>query len=164
MKITIICIGKIKEKYLLDAISEYKKRISRFLDLNIVELKEYSLLNEDENTISKAKSIETEYINKYIENNTNKFNDKYIILLDIDGEMLSTIEFASEYNNIKNNSISEIIFIIGGSHGIDKNTIKYINKKLSFSKFTFPHQLFRVILLEQIYRILKINNNESYHK
>lgn len=164
MKITIICIGKVKEKYLLDAISEYKKRISRFLDLNIVELKEYSLLNEDENTISKAKSIETEYINKYIENNTNKFNDKYIILLDIDGEMLSTIEFASEHNNIKNNGISEVIFIIGGSHGIDKNIIKYINKKLSFSKFTFPHQLFRVILLEQIYRILKINNNESYHK
>lgn len=164
MKITIICIGKIKEKYLLDAISEYKKRISRFLDLNIVELKEYSLLNEDENTISKAKSLETEYINKYIENNTNKFNDKYIILLDIDGEMLSTVEFASEYNNIKNNSISEVIFIIGGSHGIDKNIIKHINKKLSFSKFTFPHQLFRVILLEQIYRILKINNNESYHK
>lgn len=164
MKITIICIGKIKEKYLLDAISEYKKRISRFLDLNIVELKEYSLLYEDDISISKVKFNETELINKFIENNTHKFTDKYIFLLDISGDMLSTEEFAKKYNEIKLNGVSEIIFIIGGSHGVDKDYIKYINSKLSFSKFTFPHQLFRVILLEQIYRILKLNNNESYHK
>ena len=164
MKITILCIGKIKEKYLNDAINEYKKRIERFVKLNIVELKEFSILNENESSIKEAKSTETDLINKYIENNYNKINDKYIILLDIHGKQIDTNEFVSMYNDIKNNSCSEIIFIIGGSHGLNRTDIKNVNYYLSFSKFTFPHQLFRVILIEQIYRILKIDNNESYHK
>lgn len=164
MKITIVCIGKIKEKYLNDAINEYKKRLDRFVKLNIVELKECSILNENDSGIKEAKTTETDLINKYIENNYNKINDKYIILLDIKGKQIDTNEFASMYNDIINNSCSEIIFIIGGSHGLNRDDIKNVNYYLSFSKFTFPHQLFRVILLEQIYRILKINNNESYHK
>ena len=147
--IKIICSGKIKEKYLNDAIEEYKKRLSKYTKLEIIEIK-------DENS-EKALKIEAENIKKNI-----KPND-YIITLEIEGNELSSNQFAKQID--KTLSINpNITFIIGSSKGLD-DTIKEIsNYKLSFSKLTFPHQLFRVILLEQIYRAFKILNNETYHK
>ena len=150
--IKIICVGKIKEKYLNDAIKEYQKRLSKYTKLEIIEVSDV-----DNQSIDIILSKEKELILKHI-------NDKdYIITLEIDGNMISSEEFAYKINNIFNNN-STICFIIGGSHGIHQEIKNKSNFKLSFSKLTFPHQLFRVNLLEQIYRSFKINNNESYHK
>ncbi len=150
--IKIICVGKLKEQYLKDAIDEYKKRLSKYTELEIIEVPDEGLL-DDTKTLKK----EGESILKYI-------NPKdYIITLEIDGHNLSSIEFADKLNNIYLTN-SNITFIIGGSLGIDDEIKKLSNYKLSFGKMTFPHQLFRVLLLEQIYRCFKINNNESYHK
>ncbi len=160
-KINVICIGKIKEEYLTSGIYEYSKRLKRFCDLNIIELREESIFNESSENINMA--LEKEFC--LIENNIKKQNNnKYNILLDINGEMLNTIEFAKKIFDLQNNNISQINFIIGSSYGISNKVLKYIDFKLSFSKMTYPHQLFRLILLEQIYRIFKINNNEIYHK
>lgn len=150
--IKIICVGKIKEKYIKDAINEYEKRLSKYTKLEIIEVEDY-----DNQNIEITLSKECESIKKYI-------NPKdYIITLEIEGNMLSSVEFAKKIDNIFNN-YSNITFIIGGSHGLHNDIKNMSNYKLSFSKLTFPHQLFRVILLEQIYRVFKINNNESYHK
>lgn len=150
--IKIVCVGKLKEQYLKDAIEEYKKRLSKYTELEIIEVPDEGLL--DNNKILKK---EGESILKYINNRD------YIITLEIDGKNISSIEFADKINNIylTNNNIT---FIIGGSLGLDEEIKKISNYKLSFGKMTFPHQLFRVLLLEQIYRCFKINNNESYHK
>ncbi len=150
--IKIITIGKIKEKYLQDALNEYEKRLSKYTKLKIIELNDIS----DKNTqivLSKEKDEIIKYVNS---------ND-YVISLDINGKMLSSIEFASKLNNLFITN-SNITFIIGGSYGLHDDVKNLSNELLSFSKLTFPHQLFRVILLEQIYRCFKINNNESYHK
>ena len=150
--IKIICVGKIKEKYYIDAIKEYQKRLQKYCKLEIIECNDYDL-----GEIDKNKRCEKEEILK-------KINDKdYIITMEIEGKMLSSTEFAQEIEKISINH-SNITFIIGGSYGIDDEIKKISNLKLSFSKLTFPHQLFRVILLEQLYRAYKINNNESYHK
>ena len=150
--IRIICVGKIKEKYLRDAIDEYSKRLGKYTKLEIIEVKDESIGNEKD--ILKKESIS---IDKYI-------NDKdYNIVLAIEGEELSSKTFAKKLDNIFNYS-SNINFIIGGSLGIDDSIKEKANLKLSFSRMTYPHQLFRVILLEQIYRAFKIINNESYHK
>ncbi len=150
--IKIICVGRIKEKYLLDAVKEYEKRLSKYTKLNIIEVNDIDNLNID---IILEK--EKELIEKYI-------NDRdYVITLEIDGNMLSSEELANKIQNIFNTN-STITFIIGGSHGLHDDIKKRSNYKLSFSKLTFPHQLFRVNLLEQIYRVYRINNNESYHK
>ena len=150
--IKIITIGSIKENYLKDAIEEYKKRLSKYTNLEIIELKDEGLVEEE-----KAKKIEAERIEKHL-------NEKdYIITLEIEGKEYTSEEFAERIRNIQIEN-SNITFIIGGSYGL-ADTIKHkANMHLSFSKMTFPHQLFRVILLEQIYRAFKINNNESYHK
>ncbi len=149
--IKIITVGKIKEKYLKDAIEEYKKRISKYTKINIIEV-------PDENyDITKTLLKEKENILKNI-----NYKD-YIITLEIEGKELSSSEFASKIDNIFMTN-SNICFIIGGSYGLHDDIKKISNYKISFSKMTFPHQLFRVILLEQIYRSYKINNNESYHK
>lgn len=150
--IKIICVGKIKEKYLVDALHEYKKRLTKYTKLEIIEVNDIDNQNID---ISLLK--EKEQIQKYI-------NDKdYVITLEIEGNMLNSEDLANKIDTIFNNT-SNITFIIGGSHGLHEDIKKRSNYKLSFSKMTFPHQLFRVILLEQIYRAFKINNNESYHK
>ena len=147
--IKIICLGKIKEQYLKDAIMDYKKRISKYSKLEIIEL-------EDENN-GDILSKEKEKILKYIS------NKDYVITLELDGEMLSSENLSKKIENILNYN-SNITFIIGSSYGLDSEIKKLSNYKLSFSKLTFPHQLFRVILLEQIYRSFKIMNNETYHK
>ena len=143
--IKIICVGKIKEQYLKDAILEYKKRISKYHKLEIIELPDNSI-EEEGNVILKV------------------INDKdYVITLEIEGQMIDSIEFSNRIEKIFIEH-SNITFIIGGSDGLSDKIKAISNFKLSFSKMTFPHQLFRVILLEQIYRAFKIMKNETYHK
>ena len=149
--IRIICVGKIKEKYFTDAINEYQKRLSKYTKLEIIELPDF---DADINTILKK---ESELILKHIKDKS------YVITLEIEGNELSSIELSKKIDNILNTN-SDITFIIGGSYGLSDEVKNISNYKLSFSKMTFPHQLFRVILLEQIYRSYKILNNETYHK
>ena len=150
--IKIITVGSIKEKYLKDAIEEYQKRLKKYTDLEIVEIKDEGLL-----PAKQAMEKEAEKINKHI-------NEKeYIITLEIEGKELTSEELSKKIEDILIIN-SNITFIIGGSYGIDKSIKDKAKYHLSFSKMTFPHQLFRVLLLEQIYRAFKIMNNESYHK
>lgn len=150
--IKIICVGKIKEKYLVEAINEYKKRLSKYTKLELIEVPDI-----DNPSIEVILSKEKELIYKHI-------NPKdFIITLEIEGNMLSSEELAKKIDNIFNAN-PNITFIIGGSYGLHQDIKNRSNYKLSFSKLTFPHQLFRVNLLEQIYRSFKINNNETYHK
>jgi len=151
--IRIICVGKIKEKYFVDALNEYKKRISKYSKLEIIEVSDEATDNE-KIVLNKEKERILKYINK----------SDYNIVLDIDGTELSSVQLSEKINNIFTNYNSNITFIIGGSCGIDREIKNICDFRLSFSKMTFPHQLFRVILLEQIYRSFKILNNESYHK
>ncbi len=150
--IKIICVGKIKEKYLKYAIDEYLKRLSKYTKVNIIEVEDI-----DNPSIDVTLLKEKENIEKYID------SKDYVITLEIEGNMLSSMELAKKINDIYLN-YSNITFIIGGSYGLHNSIKERSNYKLSFSKLTFPHQLFRVNLLEQIYRVYKINNNESYHK
>ncbi len=147
----IICVGKIKEKYLVDAVNEYKKRLSKYTKLDIIELPDVDF------DIKKTLEVERDSILKNI-----KLSD-YNILLDINGKEYTSIEFANNIDKIRQIN-SNINFIIGGSNGVHDDIRKIMNDRISFSKLTFPHQLFRVILLEQIYRSFKILNNEEYHK
>lgn len=150
--IKIICVGKVKEKYLKDAIEEYEKRLSKYTKLKIIEVSDI-----DNPSIDIVLLKEKELIEKYIE------DKDYVITMEIEGNIISSEEFAKKIDNIFNTN-SNITFIIGGSYGLHQDIKNRSNYKLSFSKMTFPHQLFRVNLLEQIYRTFKINNNESYHK
>ena len=150
--IKIIAIGKIKEQFYKDAIEEYIKRLSKYTEVSIIEL-------EDKKTTDKVVALreEEKRIIKYV-------NPKdYIVSLAIEGKELDSIEFANKIDSIHNN-YNNITFIIGGSCGLSNEIKSKSNMLLSFSKLTFPHQLFRIILLEQIYRAYKINNNEEYHK
>ncbi len=150
--IKIICVGKVKEKYLKDAIEEYKKRLTKYTDIEIIELND--LPYQDINKVIKEEGKDI----------INHLDPKsYIVTLEINGKTLSSEELATKLDNI-NITNSNITFIIGGSYGLSEEVRNMSNFKLSFSKLTFPHQLFRVMLLEQIYRTYKIRNNESYHK
>lgn len=149
--IRIICIGKIKEDYLKDAVDEYVKRLNKYTKIDIIELPDFNY--------DLKKTLETER-NNILKNI--KSND-YNILLDIDGKELTSIEFSNTIDKIRNN-YANINFIIGSSYGVHNDIKNIVNERISFSKLTFPHQLFRVILLEQIYRSFKILNNEEYHK
>lgn len=150
--INIICIGKIKEKYMVDAINDYQKRISKYTKINIIELPNYNSDN-----IIDILEHEKELILKNIK------NKDYIITLEIEGKQLDSVSFSNKIEEVFNYN-SSIDFIIGGSYGIHQDIKNISNYSLSFSKMTFPHQLFRLILLEQIYRCFKIQNNETYHK
>ncbi len=159
MKITVIAVGKIKEKYLKDALFEYEKRLSRYCKLQIIEI-------PDEMTPDKAaaaienqiRRVEGERILSRIPESS------FVVTLEIKGEMLSSETFATKLKEITLNSCSHIVFVIGGSLGLHSIVSERSNYKLSFSNMTFPHQLMRVILLEQVYRCFKINANEPYHK
>ena len=144
--IKIICVGKIKESYLNDLINDYKTRISKYYKIEIVELKD-SDINSESNEILRVLN-----------------NKEYNILLDINGEMIDSVQLSSLINETFSSSYGTISFIIGGSNGVDDRVKSIVNKRISFSKLTFPHQLFRILLLEQIYRSFKILNNEKYHK
>lgn len=150
--IKIICIGKIKEKFYRDAIDEYLKRLSKYTKLELIELND---INNDNINIILEKERD-EILSKIKEKD-------YIITLEIEGKEIDSIELSNKINELQINN-SNITFIIGGSYGIHNDIKNMSNYKLSFSKLTFPHQLFRVMLLEQIYRSFKILNNETYHK
>ena len=162
MNINIITIGKLKENYLKLMQDEYLKRISKFAKINIYELKEEELKDESEVNVEKSKSIEGKRIIEQID----KIKDvnKQIYLLCIEGKEYDTLGLKNEINNHMINGISTIIFVIGGSYGISSEVKNKYKNHLSFSKLTFPHQVFRCMLLEQVYRVFKIINNEPYHK
>ena len=145
MKISVLCVGKIKERYLTEGIEDYFRRINKYHKLEIIEVDD------------SVPDIEEGKIIKYIDNRD------YVITLEIDGNSLSSVELAEKIDKtfISN---SNITFIIGGSYGLSDNIKKRSNYKLSFSRMTFPHGLFRMIFLEQLYRSFKILNNETYHK
>lgn len=150
--ITVICVGKIKEKYLVDAIKEYSKRISKYSKLNIIEVNDI-----DKGTVFEIMDKEGNEILKHIKDRD------YVITMEIEGNKLSSLNLAEKIDNVFNN-YSNIVFVIGGSYGLSDSVKNRSNFRLSFSDLTFPHQLFRIMLLEQIYRVFKINNNETYHK
>lgn len=150
--IKIICVGKLKEKYWTDAVTEYLKRLRKYTNIEIIEIQDEKI---DEEKLSLQK--EKERIEKVL-------NPKeFLITMEIEGKELTSIELAEKVNQIQIQN-SDITFLIGGSHGIHPDIKNKANFKLSFSKMTFPHQLFRILLLEQLYRSYKILNNEKYHK
>lgn len=150
--IKIICVGKLKENYLKEAIAEYKKRILKYTKLEIIEVRDYDFNNK-----KRTLELEKEQIIKYIS------PKDYVITLEMDAKEFTSIELSKKLDSILTQN-SNLCFIIGGSYGLDDTIKKKASFRLSFSKLTFPHQLFRVLLLEQIYRSYKISNNESYHK
>lgn len=148
----LICVGKIKESFYKEAIKEYEKRLSKYVNLKIIEVSDYDL-----GSIEKNLEKEQIQIMKYID------SKDYVITLEIEGKELNSIELSNHIDKVQIEN-PNITWIIGGSNGLHQNIKKRSNYALSFSKLTFPHQLFRVILLEQIYRSYKIKNNETYHK
>ena len=159
MKITIISVGKIKEKFYRDAIEEFSKRLSRYCKLDIYEVAdEKTPDNASDTEVRQIKDKEGERIIKHIK------DDAYVICLCIDGKQLNSEELADKIDALGVQGTSHICLIIGGSLGLSDKVIQLADYKLSFSKMTFPHQLMRVILLEQIYRAYRIINKEPYHK
>ena len=159
MKITILAVGKIKEKYFTAAIQEYTKRLSRYCKLEIVEVadeKTPDQASEHEEDLIRAK--EGERLRRYIK------DGGYVIALAIDGSQTTSEGFADKLQKLCVSGRSHIIFVIGGSIGLDQKLLQEAEERLSFSQMTFPHQLMRVVLLEQIYRGFRIINGEPYHK
>ncbi|MDD6920368.1 MAG: 23S rRNA (pseudouridine(1915)-N(3))-methyltransferase RlmH [Eubacteriales bacterium] len=149
MNISIICVGKIKEKYLTDAIKEYSKRLTPYCKLSIIEVKESTQddpVEEGENIIKKIPS------------------DSYVFSLDMRGNAYTSEQLSKHLDKLALHGNSNLVFIIGGSNGLSKKVIEKSNELISFSTLTFPHQLIRIFLLEQIYRSFKISKNEPYHK
>lgn len=159
LHINVICIGKLKEKYLQDALSEYSKRLSKYCILNITELPDEKLPNNlNDSLTNMIKEKESNNIISHIEKNS------YVITLDLNGKQYTSEEFSRKINNISLNNSSSITFIIGGTLGLSDKVLKSSNELICFSKMTFPHQLIRIFLLEQIFRAFKISNNETYHR
>lgn len=159
MKIDLLAVGKIKESFYRDACEEYKKRLLRYAKLNIVEVKDEKTVEgatDHENDL--VKSAEADRLQQHI------CDDAFLIPLCIEGKKMSSEEFAGLFSRIENSGKSHIQFVIGGSLGLDEKIKQKGDLKLSFSDMTFPHQLMRVVLLEQIYRAYRIKNNEPYHK
>lgn len=150
--IKIVCVGKIKEKFYKEAILEYQKRLSKYTKVEIIEVGDYGSENPKLN-----QQKEKELILRHIR------EKDYVITLEIEGKEYDSITFSQHLEKLLMIN-SNLVFVIGGSDGLDLEVTNRSNESLSFSKFTFPHQLFRIILLEQIYRAYKIKNNESYHK
>ncbi len=159
MKITIVCVGKIKEKFYRDALVEYTKRLSRYCSLSITEV-------ADEKTKEQASDVECAIIKDREGERILKSirEDGYVIALAIDGKNLDSVELSKKIENLALTGKSNLYFVIGGSLGLSDEVMKRADYKLSFSRMTFPHQLMRVILLEQIYRSYRIINHEPYHK
>lgn len=159
LHINIICVGKLKEKYLQDALSEYSKRLSKYCNLNIIELPDEKLPNNlNDSLINQIKQKESNNILSHIEKGS------YVLALDLKVKQFSSEEFSKKITDISLNSFSSITFIIGGTLGLYENVLKNSNELICFSKMTFPHQLIRIFLLEQIFRAFKISNNETYHR
>ena len=158
VNINIVCIGKIKEAYLKDAINEYSKRLSKYCKLTILELPDEKIPDKlNESLSNEIKNKESNAILNHIK------KDSYIICLDLTGKELSSEDFSKNIENLSLQT-SSITFIIGGSLGLSSDLLKKAHQKICFSKMTFPHQLIRVFLLEQIFRAFKISNGETYHR
>ncbi|MCG8481738.1 MAG: 23S rRNA (pseudouridine(1915)-N(3))-methyltransferase RlmH [Clostridia bacterium] len=159
MNITIICVGKIKEKYLSDGVKEYIKRLNKYCTVSVIETKEEKAPeNLSDADMEKVKKTEGETILKHIK------DSMYVIVLEIEGKPLSSEQLAEKISNLGIQGKSNVTFVIGGSLGLWDNILKRADFKLSFSPMTFPHQLIRLILVEQIYRSFRIIKNEPYHK
>ena len=158
LNIQIICVGKIKENYLKDAITEYSKRLFKYCKLTILELPDEKIPDKlNSSIIENIKSKECNNIINHLK------NDSFVFALDLKGKQYTSEEFSSEIENISMIN-SNISFIIGGSLGLNDELLCKCNKKICFSKMTFPHQLIRIFLLEQLFRAFKISNNETYHR
>lgn len=159
MKITLITVGKIKEKYLKEAIAEYSKRLGKYCKLEIIEVADEKTPENASETVENAiREKEAERILKYVK------DDAFLVTLEIGGRQLSSEELAEKIEKLGVQGTSHIIFVIGGSIGLGQSVLEKSDYALSFSKMTFPHQLMRVILLEQIYRSFRIISKEPYHK
>ena len=158
LNINIVCIGKIKENYLKDAINEYSKRLSKYCKLSITELPDEKIPDKiNENIANEIKTKECNNILNHIK------KDSYIICLDLTGKEFSSEDFSKKIENISMEN-SNITFIIGGLIGLTNLLLQKVNLKICFSKMTFPHQLIRVFLLEQLFRAFKISHGETYHR
>ena len=156
MNINILCVGSLKEKFFKDACDEYVKRISKFHNISVTEVKEYKISkNPTQSEIEKVKKAESLELEKLFKG--------YVILLDINGENITSEQLSSKIEKISLNN-SSITFVIGGSYGVSEELKQKADYKLSYSKQTFPHQLMRVVLLESVYRSATISNNITYHK
>lgn len=159
MNIEIVCVGKIKEKFYKDAIDEYSKRLSRYCTLKIIEVMDEKTPDGQSAVLDeKIRITEGERLLKNVKDSA------FVVLLDIGGKMMDSVELSEYIDDLGVKGHSTIQFIIGGSLGVSENVRKRANYRLSFSRMTFPHQLMRVILLEQVYRSFRIANNEPYHK
>lgn len=159
MKVSILTVGKLKEKFMKAAVEEYVKRLGSYCKLEIIEVAdEKTVENASETVYEQIRSKEGERLLKYMK------SDAYVITLEIQGKLLSSQELAQHIDRLGVQGTSHIIFVIGGSLGLSQEVMKRSNLALSFSKMTFPHQLMRVVLVEQIYRSYRIINNQPYHK
>ena len=158
LSVNIVCVGKIKENYLKDAIDEYSKRLSKYCNLKVYELQDEKLPNKINSSImNEIKEKECNRILEHIK------KDSYVIVLDLKGKEISSQDFSKKIDDIALNFNSSITFVIGGTLGLTNSVLDIANEKLCFSKMTFPHQLIRVFLLEQLFRAFKISKNETYH-
>ncbi len=158
LHINVLCVGKVKETFFKEAIFEYSKRLSRFCDLNIIEIQDEKIPDKSNEKIEQEiKDKEGNNILSHIK------KDSYVIALDLRGKEFDSVTFSQEISRLSITN-SNITFIIGGSLGLSEKVLSSCNEKICFSKLTFPHQLIRIFLLEQLYRSFKIANNEAYHK
>ncbi len=159
LHIDVVCVGKIKEQYLRDAIQEYRKRLSKYCSLTIIELPDEPVPNHLSEKLSEnIKQSESNNILSHIR------KDSYLICLDLKGKQYTSEEFSQKLDNIALNNSSNITFVIGGTLGMSKELLNKANEQICFSKMTFPHQLIRLFLLEQLFRAFKISNHETYHR
>ena len=158
MKVTLICVGKVKEKFYRDAIKEYEKRLGAYIKLNTIEISDEKVKVENDSEIALAMEKEGNNILSKIKDN------QYVITLEILGKNLSSEEFASKIDNLMLTGKSDVVLVIGGSYGLSDSVKKRSDFTLSFSRMTFPHQMMRVVLLEQVYRAYRIITGASYHK
>ena len=158
MKVTLICVGKVKEEFYRDAIKEYEKRLGAYIKLNTIEISDEKVKVENDSEIALAMEKEGNNILSKIKDN------QYVITLEILGKNLSSEEFASKIDNLMLTGKSDVTLVIGGSYGLSDSVKKRSDFALSFSRMTFPHQMMRVVLLEQVYRAYRIITGASYHK
>lgn len=156
MNIQIIAVGKIREKYIKEGIDEFTKRISSYASIKVTEIPAQNIVSDEFE--EKCRNIEAEKILSHISNNT------FVVTMEIGGKQLSSEGLASELKKFGQDGINHLVFVIGGATGIGQSVLDRSNYKLSMSKMTFPHQLARLFLIEQIYRAFKINSGEPYHK
>ncbi len=160
LNIKVICLGNIKEKSMRDILGEYEKRLSKYCKLDIIEISDEKVPSSLSDTdIKNIKEIES----KKVIDKINKIGKAYIIALDLTGKEITSEDFSKKINNIATYESSTIVFLIGGTLGMSEELLNICNEKISFSRFTFPHQLIRIFLLEQLFRAFKIQNNETYH-